>query len=69
MHGIPVFRGTTVPVQTLFDYVERGETLEVIVTADQSMPAQQNLSACRIELILCGVTNRVANLQRLVPLL
>ena len=28
MHGIPVFRGTRVTVQTLFDYLEGGETLE-----------------------------------------
>lgn len=28
MHGVPVFRGTQVPVQTLFDYLEGGETLE-----------------------------------------
>jgi uncharacterized protein (DUF433 family) len=28
MHGMPVFRGTRVPVQTLFDYLEGGETLE-----------------------------------------
>jgi uncharacterized protein (DUF433 family) len=28
MHGVPVFRGTRVPVQTLFDYVEGGETIE-----------------------------------------
>jgi uncharacterized protein (DUF433 family) len=28
MHGSPVFRGTRVPVQTLFDYLEGGETLE-----------------------------------------
>ena len=28
MHGTPVFRGTRVPVQTLFDYLESGETLE-----------------------------------------
>jgi uncharacterized protein (DUF433 family) len=27
MHGAPVFRGTRVPVQTLFDYLEGGETL------------------------------------------
>src|SRR2546421_12866575 len=26
--GTPVFRGTRVPVQTLFDYLEGGETLE-----------------------------------------
>jgi uncharacterized protein (DUF433 family) len=28
MHGTPVFRGTRVPVQILFDYLEGGETLE-----------------------------------------
>jgi len=28
MHGVPVFRGTRVPVQTLFDYLEGGDTLE-----------------------------------------
>lgn len=26
--GAPVFRGTRVPVQTMFDYLEGGETLE-----------------------------------------
>jgi hypothetical protein len=26
--GTPVFRGTRVPVQVLFDYLEGGETLE-----------------------------------------
>ncbi len=26
--GVPVFRGTCVPVQRLFDYLEGGETLE-----------------------------------------
>ena len=28
MHGTPVFRGTRVPVQTLFEYLEGGESLE-----------------------------------------
>jgi len=28
MHGKPVFRGTRVPVQTLFDYLECGDSLE-----------------------------------------
>jgi uncharacterized protein (DUF433 family) len=27
MHGVPVFRGTRVPIQTLFDYLEGGDTL------------------------------------------
>ena len=28
MHGTPVFRGTRVPVKTLFDYLGSGETLD-----------------------------------------
>ena len=28
MHGTPVFRGTRVPAQALFDYLEGGEKLE-----------------------------------------
>ena len=28
MHGLPVFRGTRVPVQTLFEYLEGDDTLE-----------------------------------------
>ena len=28
MHGVPVFRGTRVPVQTLFEYLEGGDTVE-----------------------------------------
>lgn len=28
MHGVPVFRGTRVPVQVLFEYLEGGDTLE-----------------------------------------
>ena len=28
MHGVAVFRGTRVPVQTLFEYLEGGEILE-----------------------------------------
>jgi uncharacterized protein (DUF433 family) len=28
MHGTPVFRGTRVPVKTLFEYLENGESLD-----------------------------------------
>jgi uncharacterized protein (DUF433 family) len=28
MHGAPVFRGTRVPVKTLFDYLENGDSLD-----------------------------------------
>ena len=29
--GMPVFRGTRVPVQALFDYLEGGETLDQFI--------------------------------------
>ena len=32
MHGVAVFRGTRVAVQTLFDYLEGGDTLEDFLT-------------------------------------
>ncbi|MGI8958319.1 MAG: DUF433 domain-containing protein [Bryobacteraceae bacterium] len=28
MHGTPVFRGTRVPVKTMFEYLEHGESLD-----------------------------------------
>ena len=28
MHGTPVFRGTRVPVQALFDYIEGGDPID-----------------------------------------
>ncbi|NOT24986.1 MAG: DUF433 domain-containing protein [Acidobacteria bacterium] len=28
MHGVPVFRGTRVPVKMLFDYLENGDSLD-----------------------------------------
>jgi uncharacterized protein (DUF433 family) len=28
MHGMPCFAGTRVPVQTLLDYIEDGDTLD-----------------------------------------
>jgi uncharacterized protein (DUF433 family) len=38
MHGIPVFRGTRVPVQTLFDYLEGGETLDEFLEGFPTVP-------------------------------
>ena len=50
MHGVPVFRGTRVPVQTLFDYLEdflegfptvsRGLALEALEEAKQLLLAR-----------------------------
>ncbi len=42
---------------------------EVIVTVDQNIPDQQNLSSLKLSLlILCAPTNRLHDLKRLVPI-
>ncbi len=45
MHGTPVFRGTRVPLQTLFDYLEGGDTLEDFLTGFPTVPRQLALEA------------------------
>jgi uncharacterized protein (DUF433 family) len=38
MHGLAVFRGTRVPVKTLFEYLEGGETLEDFLRGFPTVP-------------------------------
>jgi uncharacterized protein (DUF433 family) len=38
MHGVPVFRGSRVPVQTLFAYLEGGDTLEDFLEGFPTVP-------------------------------
>ena len=45
MHGVPVFRGTRVPVQTLFDYLEGGDTLEEFLEGFLTVPRELALAA------------------------
>ena len=45
MHGIPVFRGTRVPVQTMFEYLEGGETLEDFLAGFPTVPRSAALEA------------------------
>lgn len=44
MHGTPVFRSTRVPVKTLFDYLENGDSLdeflEVFPTVSRTLAMQ-----------------------------
>ena len=40
MHGTPVFRGTRVPVQTLLDYLEGGDTLEDFLEGFPTVPRE-----------------------------
>ena len=43
--GRPVFRGTRVPVQTLFDYIEGGETLEEFLKGFPTVSRELALAA------------------------
>lgn len=43
--GVPVFRGTRVPVQSLFDYLEGGETLDQFLDQFPSVSKRQALTA------------------------
>ena len=55
-HGTPCFTGTRVPVQTLLDYIEEGDTLDNFlrdfstVTREQAV---QFLELARAQLIEC----------------
>jgi uncharacterized protein (DUF433 family) len=45
MHGVPVFQGTRVPVQTLFDYLEGGDTLEEFLEGFPTVSRELALAA------------------------
>ncbi|TYZ06891.1 DUF433 domain-containing protein [Hymenobacter lutimineralis] len=44
MSGAPVFAGTRVPVKTLFDYLETGETLEIFLDDFPAVRREQALA-------------------------
>jgi uncharacterized protein (DUF433 family) len=43
--GTPVFRGTRVPLQTLFDYLEGGETLQDFLDGFPTVSREAALAA------------------------
>ena len=45
MGGIPVFKGTRVPIQNLFDYIEAGEPLEAFLDGFPSVSRNVALAA------------------------
>ena len=45
MGGLPVFRGTRVPVHNLFDYLEAGDSLERFLEQFPSVTREQAVSA------------------------
>jgi uncharacterized protein (DUF433 family) len=44
MWGTPVFAGTKVPVQTLLDYIETGETVDTFLTEFPSVTREMIVS-------------------------
>ena len=44
MHGTPCFTGTRVPVQTLLDYIEEGDTLDSFVQDFATVKREQAIS-------------------------
>jgi uncharacterized protein (DUF433 family) len=46
--GTPVFIGTRVPVQSLFDYLEGGETLDEFLRQFPSVKREQAIAALEI---------------------
>jgi uncharacterized protein (DUF433 family) len=41
MHGTPCFTGTRVPVQTLLDYIEEGDTIDAFLADFPSVRREQ----------------------------
>ena len=48
MHGAPVFAGTRVPVQNLFDYLEGGDSLAVFLDDFPTVTHEQALGVLEI---------------------
>ena len=46
--GTPVFVGTRVPVQSLFDYIEGGDTLDEFLRQFPSVQRQQAIAALEL---------------------
>ena len=54
MGGTPVFRGTRVPVQTLFDYLEAGDSIDEFLDGFPSVSRDQIvafLEAARVRIL------------------
>ncbi|MBN2145174.1 MAG: DUF433 domain-containing protein [Candidatus Aureabacteria bacterium] len=39
--GVPVFKGTRVPIQTLIDYLETGQTLDIFLKDFPTVPKEK----------------------------
>ncbi len=69
MHGTPCFTGTRVPVQTLLDYIEEGDTLDNFVRDFSTVAREQAiqfLELAKAQLIECASDGELAQ-NGLVP--
>lgn len=48
LSGTPVFAGTRVPVKTLIDYLESGDTLEIFLQDFPTVSREQAIAALQI---------------------
>ena len=48
MSGIPVFRGTRVPIKNLFDYLEGGDSVEIFLDDFPTVDRQQALGLIEV---------------------
>jgi uncharacterized protein (DUF433 family) len=48
MSGTPVFMGTRVPIQTLFDWIEGGESLDFFLENFPSVSREQSIAALEL---------------------
>ena len=48
LSGTPVFVGTRVPVQSLFDYLEAGDTLDELLRQFPSVTREQDVAAIEL---------------------
>jgi uncharacterized protein (DUF433 family) len=46
MGGIPVFAGTRVPIKTLLDYLEAGDSLNIFLDHFPSVSREQAIAVC-----------------------
>jgi uncharacterized protein (DUF433 family) len=50
MSGVPVFRGTRVPIGHLFEYLESGETVDEFLDQFPSVTREQALGALELSM-------------------
>jgi len=61
--GIPVFRGTRVPVKKLFDYLEEGDSLQDFLNDFDYIPKEYCLAVLKISEKLLADKNLYENIN------